>query len=203
LKTLVLKVIILLCVVFCLVGIIPASASSLFNTHKYDLYFYKYSKHYFGPSFDYKWFKAQGIAESGLNQQATSPVGAVGVMQVMPTTAKEIRSKQVFILDIKNNPEWNIAAGIYYDRYLWGNWKARRSFEDRLRFMFASYNAGLGSILKVQEKCVVTENTCNCNNWDCILQYKTYNTRWKHEETIPYVDRIFKYYYELNMFTNK
>ena len=53
-------------------------------TRKYDPYFRKYSKRFFGPAFDWHWFKAQGIAESGLQKDAKSWVNAKGIMQLMP-----------------------------------------------------------------------------------------------------------------------
>ena len=43
-------------------------------TDKYDRHFKKYSKRYFGPHFEWRWFKSQGIAESNLKPDATSPV---------------------------------------------------------------------------------------------------------------------------------
>ena len=53
----------------------------------YDRLFRKYTKHYFGPHFDWRWFKAQGIAESGLRPNAHSSAGAKGIMQILPATA--------------------------------------------------------------------------------------------------------------------
>ena len=85
---------------------------------KYDQYFKKYSKRYFGPNVDWRWFKAQGIAESALQDKALSPVGAKGVMQIMPSTFAEIRRKNPQFINI-DEPRWNIAAGIYYNRYLY------------------------------------------------------------------------------------
>ena len=40
---------------------------------KYDGMFRKYSKHYFGPHVNWKWFKSQAIAESNLKPAARSP----------------------------------------------------------------------------------------------------------------------------------
>src|SRR5262249_42867535 len=55
-------------------------------SEKYDPMFRKYTKRFFGPAFDWKYFKAQGFAESGLKASAKSWVGARGVMQLMPST---------------------------------------------------------------------------------------------------------------------
>src|SRR6059058_3268080 len=89
---------------------------------RYDPAFRKYTKRYFGPAFDWKYFKAQGFAESGLKANATSWVGARGVMQLMPSTYQEIASHRPEFGPI-DQPEWNIAAGIMHDRYLWGLWR--------------------------------------------------------------------------------
>ena len=115
----------------------------------YDRLFRKYTKHYFGPHVDWRWFKAQGIAESGLNPRARSPAGAVGIMQILPSTYREIRRKNPLIQDI-SEPRWNIEAAIFYDRQLYRKWKRKLDLNtgDRLKFTFASYNAGYGRILK-------------------------------------------------------
>ncbi|NNJ90687.1 MAG: transglycosylase SLT domain-containing protein [Gammaproteobacteria bacterium] len=122
-------------------------------TKDYDVYFKKYAKHYFGPHVDWHWFKAQGIAESNLNPKAKSPVGAKGIMQIMPATYKEILNKNPHI-PATDEPRWNIAAGIFYDRMLYRKWKRKKtiSTKERLSFSFASYNAGLGTVLKAFKK---------------------------------------------------
>lgn len=119
-------------------------------TRKYDHYFQKYSKRYFGLRYDWTWFKAQAIAESRLNPNARSPVGARGLMQIMPRTFGEIRRANPHFDDIRN-PKWNIAAGIYYDRYLYDRW-TRFKDSHRLYLTFASYNAGLGGIRRALRK---------------------------------------------------
>lgn len=113
----------------------------------YDAWFRKYTKRYFGPNFDWRWFKSQGIAESGLDPDATSKAGARGLMQIMPNTFKEIR-KQNAHFHATNEPRWNIAAGIYYDRQLYNKWKTPPAGTERLLFSFGSYNAGYGNIVK-------------------------------------------------------
>lgn len=118
-------------------------------TKQYDHLFRKYSKHYFGPHVDWHWFKAQAIAESGLNPKAVSNAGAIGIMQILPSTYKDITKQNPFLADIRE-PRWNIAAGIFYDRYLYLKWKRKNELrnQDRLKFTFGSYNAGYGGVLK-------------------------------------------------------
>lgn len=108
---------------------------------KYDSHFRKYSKHYFGPNVDWHWFKAQAIAESGLKADASSKSGARGIMQIMPTTYREIQDDNPHMKDI-DSPRWNIAAGIYYDRLLYKRWVSPPPGDERLYFAFGSYNAG-------------------------------------------------------------
>ncbi len=121
------------------------SVASSYWTTDYDEHFQKYTKRYFGPNFDWEWFKAQAIAESGLNPLAKSSTGAKGLMQILPSTYAEIRRSNPYFSNI-NDPRWNIAAGIYYDRTLYGAWPEIPE-SDRLFFAFGSYNAGLGGML--------------------------------------------------------
>jgi len=121
-------------------------------TSDYDRHFKKNTKHYFGPGFDWHWFKAQGIAESGLNPKAKSSVGAVGIMQIMPSTYDEILTRKPGLGHI-DDPRWNIAAAIYYNRQLYKRWKKKDvSVDERLNFMFASYNAGFTRVLRAMKK---------------------------------------------------
>ena len=118
-------------------------------TNDYDHLFRKYTKHYFGAHFDWHWFKAQAIAESGLKPEAKSPLGARGLMQILPSTYAEIKTQNPFLADI-DDPRWNIAAGIFYNRQLYRKWKTKADIRtgERLNFAFGSYNAGYGNILK-------------------------------------------------------
>ena len=127
----------------------PASAQRARDDGRYDDAFRKYAKRYFGPGFDWRIFKAQGMAESGLDSAARSRVGARGIMQLMPSTYAEIRSYAPALRAI-DHPESNIAAGIAHDRGLWRMWESQRVDVARREFMFGSYNAGEGTIMRAQ-----------------------------------------------------
>jgi soluble lytic murein transglycosylase-like protein len=138
----------LLCLLLCLPR--PGHAAAPLQqvdewSRDYDAHFRKYTKRYFGPHIDWRWFKAQGIAESGLEPDVASAAGARGVMQIMPDTYQEIRKQNPHFLDV-HQPRWNIAAGIYYDRQLYDKWRTPPPGEERLFFAFGSYNAGYGRI---------------------------------------------------------
>ncbi|MEM6486289.1 MAG: transglycosylase SLT domain-containing protein, partial [Pseudomonadota bacterium] len=105
------------------------------NHTEYDAYFRKYSKRFFGVGFDWHYFKAQGIAESNLNPTATSGVGARGIMQLMPNTFAEVTEKTGLIEGALDEPRWNIAAGIWYNKHQFDYWQKGRALEERLKFM--------------------------------------------------------------------
>lgn len=140
-------------------------------TDAYDNYFQKYSKRYFGPHFDWKWFKAQAIAESRLNPKARSGVGAVGLMQLMPPTFDEIKQENPHFANIEE-PRWNIAAGIYYDRMLFRKIDLP-SEQERLLLAFASYNAGYSRILRAMRA-----SSNEAKTWEEIKQYAPPETRF-------------------------
>ena len=130
----------------------PDSVDSPRWSSDYDTHFRKYSKHFFGPFFDWRWFKAQAIVESKLDPRAKSPAGAIGVMQLKPSTFREIR---------RTNPQWNairdvswnIGAAIYYDHYLYQRaaW-SELDHEERLLFALAAYNAGPTGIMRAMNQ---------------------------------------------------
>jgi membrane-bound lytic murein transglycosylase MltF len=160
----------------------------------YDHIFKKYTKRYFGPGFDWKVFKAQGIAESGLLPDAQSNVGAKGIMQLMPTTYDEIKSRNTELKEI-NDPEWNIAAGIYYDRQLWRSWDDILNDKDKKAFTFGSYNAGKGTIQKAKLK--AKEKNLDDNSWNAIKEIAPEVPKWRHKETLDYVTKIDSFHNKL------
>ncbi len=156
-------------------------------TH-YDHYFSKYTKRNFGPAFNWHHFKAQAIAESRLKENATSHVGAVGLMQIMPTTYKEITKRHRHIKGSGSNPQWNIAAGIAYNRSIWNIFKADRPFQDRLDFTFGAYNAGKGNIIRAQKR--AKRSGLNPDVWSSIEQTLPQVTGRHSKETLDYVTTI-------------
>ena len=162
---------------------------------KFDRYFSKYSKRYFGIAFDWHYFKAQAVAESSLQTDAESPAGAVGIMQIMPSTFADIRERHPAIKGPLDSPRWNIAAGIWYDRQNYVSWSESRPFDDRLKFMFGSYNAGRGNILQAQRK--AQDQGLNANLWQSIEKELPSVTGRHSRETLTYVSRIFNIKREL------
>ncbi len=153
----------------------------------YDDTFKKYSKRFFGPGYDWRIFKAQALAESNLSPQARSWVGAKGLMQLMPTTFTEIQTKNPEFLNI-DDPEWNIAAGILYNRTLWRLLEDHDAEKERHNFMFASYNAGRGRILKAKELAEVEK--LDPRIWQNIEPVAPKVPRWRYTETFGYVRKI-------------
>ncbi len=163
-------------------------------TSRYDQTFRKYAKRYFGPAFDWKYFKAQGFAESGLNASAKSWVGARGVMQLMPSTYHDIASHRPDFGSI-DQPEWNIAAGIMHDRYLWDLWKDQIPDDERHQFMFASYNAGEGTITRAA---AVARAKLGQPDWPNVERVAPTVHHWRYSETLGYVRRIDSTYVRLS-----
>ena len=161
---------------------------------RYDGTFRKYTKRYFGPDFDWKYFKAQGFAESGLDANAKSWVGARGVMQLMPSTYHDIASHRRDFGSI-DQPEWNIAAGIMHDRYLWDLWKDGIADDERHQFMFASYNAGEGTITRAA---AVARAKLGQTDWPNVERVAPSVRRWRYTETLGYVHRIDSTYVKLS-----
>jgi membrane-bound lytic murein transglycosylase F len=163
------------------------AAAQRVPSDRYDTYFKKYAKRYFGVGFDWKLFKAQGMAESGLSPTAKSWVGARGIMQLMPSTYHDISSHRPEMTAI-DDPQWNIAAGIMHDRDMWTLWRDSVPDDDRWRFMFAGYNAGEGTIFRAQG--VAKASKLDHRMWPSIESVAPTVPRWRYKETLGYVRTI-------------
>ena len=100
--------------------------------------FKKYGAEY---KVDYLLMAAQGYQESTLDQNVKSPVGAIGVMQVMPPTGKELNVGNI------SEIEPNIHAGVKYMRFMMDQYFKDEPMDDlnKMLMTFASYNAGPGT----------------------------------------------------------
>jgi membrane-bound lytic murein transglycosylase MltF len=131
---------------------------------------------------------AQGYQESGLDQTQRSRAGAVGIMQVLPTTAAD---PNVGIKDIHqiNN---NIHAGVKYLRFLRSRYfdAAEISPLDRVLFSFAAYNAGPGNIRKARRKAKAMG--FDPNQWFDHVEVAA--ARSISREPVIYVRNILKYF---------
>ena len=156
-------------------------------TERYDPIFRKYTKRYFGVGTDWRLFKAQGMAESDLTPTARSRVGARGIMQLMPSTYGQIKSALPRFGAI-DDPEWNIAAGILHDRDLWTLWGKDVPESERWAFMFASYNAGEGTIRRARRAAEAAR--LDRSRWPAIETVAPKVERWRYSETLGYVRTI-------------
>lgn len=168
-------------------GLAARSAAAQRHIDRYDDAFRKYSKRFFGVGYDWRLFKAQGLAESNLDPGATSWVGARGIMQLMPSTFLAIQSSNPLFASIDED-EWNIAAGVYHDRQLWRLWLDSVETVDQRQFMFASYNAGRMPILRAQT--LARGQSLDPRHWVSIEQVAPLVRRWRHRETLAYVRKI-------------
>ncbi len=162
----------------------------LIRIDRYDAHFKEFCRRYFGDGFDWRLFKAQGIAESRLNPDAVSTDGAVGIMQLLPETFRQMKNESGDIKGDIRSPRWNIAAGIYYDRRLWNLWEAKRPFRERVRFMFGAYNAGRDTMLKAQQ--VAIEQKLNPFVWSSMERTLKTVIGAEYRQTVAYVDKILR-----------
>ena len=159
-------------------AVVPVDHSSW--SVRYDYQFSKYSKHYFGPATDWRWFKAQAIVESNLRPDAVSPVGAHGLMQISPIAYAEIRRQHPNI-DTPDGPRWNIASGVYLTRQLFDKWSRKVTAQQQWWFALASYNAGFQRLLDARRK--AREHHHDDTVWDNVAEFVPRETR-------NYVQRI-------------
>ncbi len=92
------------------------------------------------PGWDWRLIGAQAYQESHFDPRARSWAGAIGLMQLMPRTARELHIDP-------HDPEQSVEGACRYLRALDGRWKGEvvRPAE-RIKFILASYNVGLGHV---------------------------------------------------------
>ena len=145
----------------------------------------KYSKMY---NLDWLMVAALAYQESGIDQDKRSAQGAVGIMQILPSTAAD---KNVAVPEIENK-ENNIHAGVKYLRFLMDRYFNDGQMDDvnRTLMTFASYNAGPAKVALLRREATKSglESDIWFNNVEIIASKKI------GRETVQYVSNIYKYY---------
>jgi membrane-bound lytic murein transglycosylase MltF len=145
--------------------------------------FKKYGKEY---DIDYLLMAAQGYQESTLDHSVRSPVGAIGVMQVMPPTGKELKVGDITQI------EPNVHAGVKYMRFMMDQYFKDDPMDtlNKALMTFASYNAGPGRVRQLRRE--TEKRGLNPNVW--FGNVERVASERIGRETVTYVSNIYKYY---------
>ena len=124
-------------------------------SNKYDRLYraavFKYYPLRFNTASEWCWVKAQAVTESGQDPDAVSPVGAMGVLQLMPGTLDEMAT-QYGMNPRAYHARTNIQLGVAYMARLFKFWHVDRTKQCHREVAQASYNCGPGCVLKAQVK---------------------------------------------------
>jgi len=150
----------------------------------------KYADRY---EFDYLMIGALAYQESGLDNSKKSSVGAIGVMQVLPTTAADPNVGVAEIHKIENN----IHAGTKYLRFIINRYYKDEPMDDlnKVLFAFASYNAGPAKVRSLRKK--ASGMGLDPNVWFNNVEIAA--AKVVGRETVQYVSNIYKYYIAYQM----
>ena len=105
----------------------------------FDDLFRRYSS---TAGWDWRLLAAQSYQESSFDPQAISYMGAMGLMQLMPGTAREVGVSQANVFD----PQSNVAGGVRYINRLNTHYSFIADADERINFILAAYNAGAGHV---------------------------------------------------------
>ena len=170
----------------------PGAEEEREKLHQVTVFFKKYADQY---EFDYLALVAQAFQESGLDQSVRSPAGAVGIMQLLPSTAAD---SKVGIPNIES-VESNIHAGAKYMALLRDTYfnEPELTEKDRLAFLWAAYNAGPNKVRKLRKQ--ASEMGLDPNRWFFNVEHVAREVIG--QETVRYVSNIYKYYIAYHLLT--
>jgi membrane-bound lytic murein transglycosylase MltF len=144
----------------------------------------------YGATYGFDWMLLAALAfqESKMIHARVSPMGAVGLMQVIPTTAEDPNIAIPAVWNVENN----IHAGTKYLAFLRDAYYSEPAIrpEDRVRFALAAYNAGPAKVDRC--RALAAQMGYDPDQWF----YNTEVAAWKliGEETVRYVSNVKKYY---------
>ncbi len=147
--------------------------------------FQKYADKYL---LDWLLLVAQGYQESALNQNAVSPVGAIGIMQVLPSTAA---GRPLYIKNIRTIDN-NVHAGVKYMRFLIDQYFTDPEIDalNQQLLALAAYNCGPGRVAQLRKK--AKARGLNPNLW--FDNVEIIAAQEIGRETVQYVSNIYKFY---------
>ena len=151
----------------------------------------------YGEKYDFDWLMlaAQAYQESGLRQDRRSPAGAIGLMQIKPSTAAD---KHIGIDDVTTIDN-NVHAGAKYMRFIADRYFGDEKFNavNQWLFSLAAYNAGPAKINRYRKE--AEEQGYDPNRW--FDNVEIIAARRIGRETVTYVSNIFKYFvgYQLTL----
>jgi len=172
---------------------------------KYDDMIQAYAK---TINWDWRILASQIYQESRFDPEIESWAGAVGLMQLLPETAKDFGVTQT------ENPSENIKAGTKYIHWLENYWDHIPDEEQRMKFVLGSYNAGQGHVAdarRLAEKFGKDQNVWDGNVEEYILRLSERKyfdddvVRYGYcrgEEPFQYVRNILARYEEYREFLN-
>lgn len=150
----------------------------------------------YGDRYNFPWLllAAQAYQESTIDQNKKSPVGAVGVMQIKPSTAE---GSPINIKGVDVSAERNVEAGAKYLRFMIDRYYKNEPMEriDKGLFAIASYNAGPGRVAGLRRK--AQNMHLDPNKW--FGNVEVVAARDIGRETVQYVSNIYKYYVSYTM----
>ncbi len=144
----------------------------------------------YGDQYNFDWLKlaAQAYQESGLRQNRESSAGAVGIMQIKPSTAAD---RSVGINDV-STIENNIHAGAKYMRFIADRYFPASEFGELNQWLFtlAAYNAGPSRVNRFRRE--AAQQGLDPTEW--FDNVEIIAGRRIGRETVTYVSNIFKYF---------
>jgi membrane-bound lytic murein transglycosylase MltF len=145
----------------------------------------------YGDRYNFPWLllAAQAYQESTIDQSKKSPVGAVGVMQIKPSTAA---GDPINIKGVDVSAERNVEAGAKYLRFMIDRYYKNEPMDqiDKGLFAIASYNAGPARVAELRRKAETMR--LDPNKW--FGNVEVVAAREIGRETVQYVSNIYKYY---------
>lgn len=152
---------------------------------------------------DWRFIAAIGYQESRFMNDVVSPVGAIGIMQVMPAVARAFGVSADSVAVAQTNIETAVKVLKSIESSL--QFSPQTSEEDRLKVILACYNGGIGHVVDARR--LAAKYGANYNRWDDLVKYLKIKGSPEHvgdevvrcgafnwQETVSFVDVVMRQY---------